>query len=157
MDVNWYYGGNHFTIDVNETIMLCNLNLHSDVCQLFLNKTGNKQEEFNKSSKLYEYVCVYIHIHICIFFQLVAVLFLFSLSLWYTNEWTNTCYAPIKPFYFLILFTSDTYCLFFYWNIYESRDFLYPVFSGIQLMFVIPKYICFKSHIQMPEFTVEIK
>ena len=31
-----------FHNDVNQTIMLCALNLYSDVCQLFLNKTGKK-------------------------------------------------------------------------------------------------------------------
>lgn len=30
----------HFTISVNQIIMLYNLNFHSDIYQLFLNKTG---------------------------------------------------------------------------------------------------------------------
>ena len=34
---------NHFTICVNQTIRLCVLNLLSPLCQLFLNKTGNKK------------------------------------------------------------------------------------------------------------------
>ena len=40
MDVSWTYYGNHFTIYVNQTIMLYAFNLYSDVCQLFFNKTG---------------------------------------------------------------------------------------------------------------------
>ena len=40
MDVSQTYGGNHFTVYVNQTIMLYTLNLYSDACQLFLNKTG---------------------------------------------------------------------------------------------------------------------
>ena len=28
--------GNHLTIHINQTIMLCALDLHSDICQLFL-------------------------------------------------------------------------------------------------------------------------
>ena len=31
--------GNHLTIYVIQTIILYSLNLHSDICQLFLNKT----------------------------------------------------------------------------------------------------------------------
>ena len=42
MDISWTYCGNHFTIYVNHTIMLYALNLHSDVCQLFLNTTGKE-------------------------------------------------------------------------------------------------------------------
>lgn len=30
----------HFMICINQTIMLCTLDLYGDVCQLFLNKTG---------------------------------------------------------------------------------------------------------------------
>ena len=37
----------HFKIYVNQTIILYNLNLHSDICQLFLNKTENNST--NKS------------------------------------------------------------------------------------------------------------
>lgn len=33
---------NHCTIYVNQTIMLHTLNLHGDLCQSFLNKTGKK-------------------------------------------------------------------------------------------------------------------
>lgn len=40
MDVSWTYCGNPFTINVTQTIMLFALNLHSEDCQLFLNKTG---------------------------------------------------------------------------------------------------------------------
>ena len=35
--------GYHFTVDVNQTTMLYALNLDSDECQLFLNKTGGKK------------------------------------------------------------------------------------------------------------------
>lgn len=58
MDADLYYRYHHFIIYVSQTIMLNTL--YSDVCQLFLNNTGNKQE-FNKSSKLYEHVCVWIY------------------------------------------------------------------------------------------------
>ena len=40
MEVSWTYCGNCFTVYVNQTITLYALNLQSDVCQLFLNKTG---------------------------------------------------------------------------------------------------------------------
>ena len=40
MDASWTFCGNHFTVYVNQTIMLYALNLYSDVCQLFLNKIG---------------------------------------------------------------------------------------------------------------------
>ena len=40
MDVNETYCGHHFTIYVSQTIMLYTLNLYSDVCQLYVNKTG---------------------------------------------------------------------------------------------------------------------
>ena len=43
MNVSWTYCGSHFTIYVNQTIMLCTLNVYSDVCQLFLSKTGKKE------------------------------------------------------------------------------------------------------------------
>lgn len=42
MDISWTYCENHFTIYVNPSIMLCTLNLHSDVHWLFLRKTGKK-------------------------------------------------------------------------------------------------------------------
>lgn len=42
MDGSQNYGASHFTI-INETIILYPLNLHSDVCQLFLSKTGKNQ------------------------------------------------------------------------------------------------------------------
>ena len=46
MDVGQTCCGDHFTIHVNQTIMLYILNLYSDVCQLYLNKT----EKTNKVS-----------------------------------------------------------------------------------------------------------
>ena len=55
MDVSLTYCNNHFTIYVNQTIMLYTLNLYSDVCQLFLNKTGNiflKQHKRTNQTKL---------------------------------------------------------------------------------------------------------
>ena len=48
MDVSGTYCGNHFTIYVNQTIMLYPLNLYSDVYQLFLNKIGNKKKKQKK-------------------------------------------------------------------------------------------------------------
>ena len=42
MDVSGTYFNNHFTIYVNQTTMLYTFNLYSNVCQLFLNKTGIK-------------------------------------------------------------------------------------------------------------------
>lgn len=33
----------YFTIYVNQTLLLCNLNLYRNVCQLFLNKIGKKE------------------------------------------------------------------------------------------------------------------
>ena len=39
MDVCSSYFDNHLRIYVNETIMLFTLNLHSDICQVYLNKT----------------------------------------------------------------------------------------------------------------------
>lgn len=38
MDVSWIYPGDHFTINVNQTITLYTLNSNCDACQLFLNK-----------------------------------------------------------------------------------------------------------------------
>lgn len=46
MNVNLTHCGNHFTIYVNQSIMLCSLNLYNDVCQLFLN-----ENEKNRISK----------------------------------------------------------------------------------------------------------
>lgn len=43
---------NHFTVYVDQTIMLYALNLHSDICQLFLNKIG--KERFEKILNLNE-------------------------------------------------------------------------------------------------------
>lgn len=40
--VNKTYCGNQFMIYVSHTIMVYILNLYTDVCQLFLNKTGKK-------------------------------------------------------------------------------------------------------------------
>lgn len=42
MDVGWTYHGSHFTIHVNQTIILHSLNIHGDVCQLFLDATDKK-------------------------------------------------------------------------------------------------------------------
>ena len=42
MDASWTYCDNHFTIYVNQTIMLYDLDLYSEICQLFLSKTGKK-------------------------------------------------------------------------------------------------------------------
>lgn len=46
---------NYFTICVRVVIMMYTLNLHSDVCQLYLSKTGIKkkqqqQQEFNDNN-----------------------------------------------------------------------------------------------------------
>ena len=41
MDANSTFCSNNFTINV-QTIMLHTLNLYSDMCQLYLNKTGEK-------------------------------------------------------------------------------------------------------------------
>lgn len=40
MDVSWASCGNHFTIYVNQTVMLDTLNGYNDICQLFLIKIG---------------------------------------------------------------------------------------------------------------------
>lgn len=42
MGVSGTYCGPHFTIHVNQTITLHTCNLHSDLCQLLHNKTGQK-------------------------------------------------------------------------------------------------------------------
>ena len=42
MDVNLSYYGNQSMMYVSQMSMLYTLNLYSDVCQLFLNKTGGK-------------------------------------------------------------------------------------------------------------------
>ena len=47
------YHGYHFTIYVNQIIMLYALNLYSDVCQLFLNKTGKNNKMNFKNIKIY--------------------------------------------------------------------------------------------------------
>ena len=54
MDINWTYCGNHFTICVNQIIILYALNLYSDVYQLFLNKTGKiwKKKKKKNQSKM---------------------------------------------------------------------------------------------------------
>ena len=41
--LNKTYCGNHFTIYINQIIMLHTLNLYSGICQLFLNKTKKKK------------------------------------------------------------------------------------------------------------------
>ena len=53
VDVGWIFCGNHFTIYVNQTIMLRALNSYSDVCQLLFNKTGkNEYQNFTSDIKL---------------------------------------------------------------------------------------------------------
>ena len=52
MGVSQNYFSYHFTTYVNKTIMLYTLNLYSDVCQLFLNKTGGKKELSFKLSRI---------------------------------------------------------------------------------------------------------
>lgn len=52
IDVSWTYLGNHFTIYVKQLIILYALNLYSDVCQLFLTKTGENKNKPKKSSKI---------------------------------------------------------------------------------------------------------
>lgn len=59
MDINQTYC-NHFTNYINKTIMLYALNLYSDACQFFLNKTG-KKFFFNYRSDMYACMCVYIY------------------------------------------------------------------------------------------------
>ena len=50
MNVNWTCFYNHFTIYLNQTIILYDLDSH--VCQLFLNKTGgNKNKKKIKNLK----------------------------------------------------------------------------------------------------------
>lgn len=41
-DVRWTHCGNHFTIYVNQTMVLFALHLYSGLCQLLLSKNGNK-------------------------------------------------------------------------------------------------------------------
>ena len=50
MSVIQTYYDNHYTIYVNQIIMLYTLNLFSDVCQLFLSKTGKKKRVGNNLS-----------------------------------------------------------------------------------------------------------
>ena len=52
MDVCRIYCGHHFLININQTSMLCALNLYSDVCQSFLNKSGEKLKEVLQNSRL---------------------------------------------------------------------------------------------------------
>lgn len=40
MDSNYMHHGDHFMIYVTQTFMPYTLNVYSDVCPLFLNKTG---------------------------------------------------------------------------------------------------------------------
>ena len=44
MGVHYTYCGDHFMMFVSQIITLCNLNLHSPVYQLYLNKTGQKNK-----------------------------------------------------------------------------------------------------------------
>ena len=41
MDVQVIYYGNHFMMYVSQIFMLYTLDLHGDVCQVCLNKTGS--------------------------------------------------------------------------------------------------------------------
>ena len=50
MGVTWTYHGNHFTIYVNETIMLYALNLQSNICQSFLSRTGKNKGQWKRES-----------------------------------------------------------------------------------------------------------
>ena len=52
MDVCRIYCGHHFLININQTSMLCALNLYSEVCQSFLNKSGEKLKEVLQNSRL---------------------------------------------------------------------------------------------------------
>ena len=57
MGVNWTYCGYHFTMYVNQTIMLYALNLYSDVCQSFFNTTGKSQNELpNTGTYIYRII-----------------------------------------------------------------------------------------------------
>ena len=48
MDAIQTYWVNHFTIYVSQTIMLYTLNFYSDICQLYLNKTGEEVRRWVK-------------------------------------------------------------------------------------------------------------
>lgn len=47
MDGGWTSWDNHFTIYVNKTTTVYALNMNSDICQLFLSKTGRKSFSFS--------------------------------------------------------------------------------------------------------------
>lgn len=77
MEVTGVYCGNHFTIYVNKTIMLYVLNLYTDGCEIFLNKTGKKitkkenltsiiQRHRNIYTQIYAYIQKHIHKYLCI-------------------------------------------------------------------------------------------
>lgn len=51
MDVS--YCDNHFTVYVNQAIMLYILNLYSDICPLFLNKTGKNKLWYKQTMQHY--------------------------------------------------------------------------------------------------------
>lgn len=55
MGVSYTYC-NYFTVYANQTIVLSSLNLHSDVCQLFLNKT-EKKKNMSGNRDLLAYFC----------------------------------------------------------------------------------------------------
>jgi len=61
--VSLTYCGNHFTIYINQTIMLYTLNLHHDVRKLFLNKTGKSCEKQNLKTfrKKKEWMSLIVH------------------------------------------------------------------------------------------------
>ena len=59
MDIHQTYCGHHFMMQVSQIIMLYTLNLHSAICQLYLNKTRrkkrrlwDKRESMNQVSRL---------------------------------------------------------------------------------------------------------
>ena len=52
MEVSWERCSNRFTIYANQTVMLDTVNGYNDICQLFLNKTGEKTNK----PKYFKYV-----------------------------------------------------------------------------------------------------
>ena len=59
MNVSWNYFDNHFTRYVNHTIMLNDLNLYSNICQLFPKKTGGQSyDRAPKTERIWMKNCV---------------------------------------------------------------------------------------------------
>ena len=58
MDVSWTCWGNHFTMWINQTILLYALNLHKDVHQWFFNKSG---ENFIQLTYTIWWIWTYVH------------------------------------------------------------------------------------------------